>query len=158
MHKSKIDISKEVREELASSLNSRLADALDLKAQAKFAHWNVKGMNFIALHELFDTVAADADGFADMIAERATTLGGRAEGTLSVAAGRSSLPLYPVEVSDGRDHVDALSNSLAQFSRLARQTISEAEGLGDAVTADLLTEVARSADKLLWFVEAHIQS
>lgn len=158
MHKSKIDISKEVREELASSLNSRLADALDLKAQAKFAHWNVKGMNFIALHELFDTVAADADGFADMIAERATTLGGRAEGTLSVAAGRSSLPLYPVEVSDGRDHVDALSNSLAQFSRLARQSISEAEGLGDAVTADLLTEVARSADKLLWFVEAHIQS
>src|SRR3546814_6408020 len=68
-----------MREKLVTLLNARLSDAIDLKLQAKQAHWNVKGPSFIALHELFDTIAGLADGFVDEIAERATALGGTAE-------------------------------------------------------------------------------
>lgn len=158
MHKTKIDLPKAKREKLVAILNQRLADASDLKSQAKQAHWNVKGMNFIAMHELFDQVSTAVEGHTDEIAERITTLGGTAMGTIRVAAQNSSLSEYPLEITDGTAHVDALSTALADFGKKVRENIDEADKLGDADTADLFTNVSRSIDKLLWFVEAHIQA
>ncbi len=158
MYKTKIDIAQDKRETLVEILNARLADAVDLQSQAKQAHWNVKGMNFIALHELFDQVATEATAHVDTIAERITTLGGTALGTVRVAAQKSSLSEYPLEITDGGAHVEALSNALAEFGKRVRQNIDEANNLGDADTGDLFTEVSRGIDKMLWFVEAHIQA
>ena len=158
MHKTKIDISKDKREKLVEMLNSRLADATDLKSQAKQAHWNVKGMSFIGLHELFDQVATNVENYTDMIAERVTALGGTAMGTIRAAAEKSTLQEYPHEITDGADHVDALSTALADFGKKVRENIDEADELGDMDTADLFTEISRGTDKDLWFVEAHIQS
>lgn len=158
MHKTKIDIDLETREDIIGMLNARLSDSLDLKSQAKHAHWNVKGMNFIALHELFDQVATEVEGYSDLLAERVTVLGGTAEGTVRVAAENSSLSQYPLEITEGRDHVDALSSALATFAKNTRGNVDDADAAGDAITADLFTEVARGTDKLLWFVEAHLQS
>jgi starvation-inducible DNA-binding protein len=158
MHNTKIDLSKEKREKLIEMLNTRLADAADLKSQAKQAHWNVKGMSFIALHELFDQVATNVEGYVDIIAERVTTLGGTAMGTVRVAAQKSTLQQYPLEITDGADHVDALSTALSDFGKKVRQNIDEAHELGDMDTADIFTEISRGIDKDLWFVEAHIQS
>ncbi len=158
LHNTKIDLAKGKREKLIEILNQRLADASDLKSQAKQAHWNVKGMNFIALHELFDQVATEAEGYTDLIAERITTLGGVALGTVRVAAQNSSLAEYPLEIADGAAHVDALSNALADFGKKIRTNIDDSDDLGDKDTADIFTEVSRGIDKLLWFVEAHLQA
>jgi starvation-inducible DNA-binding protein len=158
MHNTKNDLSKENREKLVELLNARLADATDLKSQAKQAHWNVKGIHFFQLHELFDQVATAAEAHTDLIAERATALGGTALGTIRVAAQNSSLSEYPIEITEGRDHVDALSTALADFGKKVRAGIDEAGKLDDQDTADLFTEISREIDKLLWFVEAHIQA
>lgn len=158
LHKTKIDISKEKREQIVSILNQRLADAIDLKSQAKQAHWNVKGMNFIALHELFDQVSTEVETHIDDIAERITTLGGTAMGTVRVASQTSSLNEYPLEITDGAAHVDALSTALADFGKKVRADIDATDELGDADTADLFTGISRAIDKLLWFVEAHQQA
>jgi starvation-inducible DNA-binding protein len=157
LHNTKIDLAKGKREKLVKILNERLADAIDLKSQAKQAHWNVKGMNFIALHELFDQVSTEVETHIDDIAERITTLGGTALGTVRVAAQNSSLNEYPLEITDGGAHVDALSTALADFGRKVRANIDETDELGDADTADLFTGISRAIDKLLWFVEAHQQ-
>ena len=140
---SKIDISANVRNATIEILNARLAEAIDLSAQAKQAHWNVKGPSFIALHELFDQVYTGLVDHVDLIAERVTALGGVAEGTLAVAAARSSLPSYPLEARSGEAHVDALSSSLAAFGARVRQAIEQITELGDVGTADLFTEVSR---------------
>ena len=158
LHNTKIDISSDKRETLIAMLNARLADASDLKSQAKQAHWNVKGMSFIALHELFDQIATAVEGHIDLIAERVTTLGGTAMGTVRLAAENSSLSEYPHEITDGASHVDALSTALADFGKSVRKAIDEAADLGDQDTADLFTEISREIDKQLWFVEAHIQA
>lgn len=158
MHNTKIDISKSKREKLIGILNQSLADAADLRSQAKQAHWNVKGPNFIALHELFDRVSKEVDIHVDDIAERITTLGGVAMGTIRLAAKNSSLNEYPHEISDGTAHVDALSTALSEFGKTTRKNIDAADDLSDKDTADLYTGISRSIDKLLWFVEAHNQS
>ena len=158
LHKTKIDIEQGAREKLIGLLNQRLADAADLKSQAKQAHWNVKGPNFIALHELFDQVSTEMDTHVDDIAERITTLGGTAMGTVRLAAQNSSLSEYPHEISDGTAHVDALSTALADFGKKVRADIDTTDEMDDKDTADILTGVSKGVDKLLWFVEAHNQA
>ena len=158
LHETKIDLAKGKREKLITLLNQSLADSIDLVYQAKQAHWNVKGPNFIALHELFDRVATELDTHVDDIAERITSLGGVAMGTVRISAEKSSLAEYPHEISDGTAHVDALSTALSDFGKKARKNIDATDELGDKDTADLYTNVSRNVDKLLWFVEAHNQA
>jgi starvation-inducible DNA-binding protein len=95
LHKTKNDLPENDRRELVELLNARLADALDLRMQAKQAHWNVKGPHFIGLHKLFDKVAGVVAAFTDEIAERAVQLGGDAEGRVGPVSRRSNLPEYP---------------------------------------------------------------
>jgi len=158
MFKTKNDLPEERRKQVIEILANRLADCTDLQLQAKQAHWNVKGPSFIALHELFDKVADTAEESVDLIAERIVQLGGIAEGTVRVAGQRSSLAEYPLKISAGKDHVDALSSALATFGKLVRSAIDQTAELGDVDTSDLFTEVSRGIDKYLWFVEAHLQS
>ena len=158
MFNTKNDLSEAVRVKVVELLNARLADAIDLQTQTKQAHWNVKGPNFIALHELFDKVNEDVEDYVDDIAERAVQLGGVAEGTARMAAKRSSLNEYPANAVDGRSHVEALSSALAAFGKSARKGIDQANEFNDSDTADLFTEISRGIDKWLWFVEAHLQA
>lgn len=157
MHPTKNDMSTSTREQVVAVLNSRLAETVDLALQAKQAHWNVKGPNFIALHKLFDEVAETMRELSDEVAERAVALGGTAEGTAPVIADRSSLPEYPLSAVNWRDHVEALSTSLSAFGKHIRADIDTTTEMGDADTADLFTQVSREVDKYLWFVEAHLQ-
>jgi starvation-inducible DNA-binding protein len=152
------DISKDLRTQLIALMNQRLASAVDLQMQMKQAHWNVKGPSFIGLHELFDKVAEAVEDYVDQIAERIVQLGGVAEGTVRLAAAGSRLTEYSLEISEGMAHVEGVSRALSTFGKEARNTISEAEELDDADTADLFTEVSRGIDKWLWFVEAHSQA
>jgi starvation-inducible DNA-binding protein len=154
MFKTKNDMPECLRVQAIELLNARLADAIDLQTQIKQAHWNVKGPNFIALHELFDKVNEAVEDFVDDIAERAVQLGGVAEGTARTVAARSSLSEYPANTVDGPGHIEALSSALAAFAKSVRKAIDETDDLD---TADLFTEVSRGIDKWLWFVEAHQQ-
>ena len=158
MFKTKNDLPEATRAKAVELLNARLADCIDLQTQTKQAHWNVKGPDFIALHELFDQINEAVEDYVDDIAERAVQLGGVAEGTARMAAKRSSLAEYPAKAVDGRSHVEALSSALAAFGAAARKGIDQANELGDLDTADLFTEVSRGIDKWLWFVEAHLQA
>jgi starvation-inducible DNA-binding protein len=157
-HKTKNNLAEKIRNTMIELLNQQLADVLDLGLQAKQAHWNVKGPRFIGLHELFDKVAEELEEFTDDIAERAVELGGVALGTIQVVSKNSRLTAYPLELASGQGHVSELSSALAKFGATTRSAIDIAGKAGDADTADLFTEVSRGVDKLLWFVEAHIQA
>jgi starvation-inducible DNA-binding protein len=151
------DLPKEARQEMVQLLNEQLADTFDLFSQTKQAHWNVKGPEFFQLHELYDDLAGELLGFTDLIAERATALGGIALGTARMAAQASRLP----EFSDGpvgsMESVRMLVERYANLAQSTREAIDKAEEAGDVDTADLFTEVSRALDKALWFLEAHIQ-
>jgi starvation-inducible DNA-binding protein len=153
-----IDLSPDVRNNVVTLLNARLADSLDLYSQMKQAHWNVKGMDFIQLHELFDEIAERTLEYVDNIAERATELGGYATGTARMAAASSSLPEYPTEATEGREHLEAVVERMALYAKNIREGIDQADDLEDKDTADLFTEISRAVDKDLWFLEAHLQA
>jgi starvation-inducible DNA-binding protein len=154
----RIDIADDAREQLVQLLNARLADSFDLYSQLKEAHWNVKGSDFIQLHELYDQVAENVLEFVDAIAERATALGGLALGTARMAAEASTLDEYPLDAVDGLETVRVIADRLAAYGASVRKAIDEALELNDQDTGDLFIEVSRAIDKHLWFVEAHVQT
>ncbi len=157
MHPTRNDLPVAVRTTMIDELNARLADTIDLFNQLKQAHWNTKGPHFIALHELFDSLAEHAEEWSDELAERAVQLGGQADGTSPTVAKKSALPPYDAALTDGLAHVAAIANALAKYGSLLRTAIAKADELNDKDTADLFTELSRGTDKDLWFVEAHLQ-
>ena len=156
LYSSRIDLPEEVRVKAIEILNQTLAATLDLKTQTKQAHWNVKGMNFYQLHELFDEIATELEEYVDLVAERVTALGGTAMGTARIAADRSILPEYDLDAVSGVEHVTALADRFGVYAKHVRGAIDRTDEIGDADTADLYTEISRTIDKRLWFLEAHI--
>ncbi len=145
----RINIREPSRQQLIELLNSRLADTFDLYSQLKQAHWNVKGSDFLQLHELYDSVAAGVLEHLDMIAEPATALGGLAFGTTRLAASASTLDEYPLDAVAGVETVEAISDRLAAYGSSVRAAIDAALALADQDTADLFIEGSRAIDKHL---------
>ena len=149
-------LSENVRTQTAEILNRHLAAAIDLHGQLKQAHWNVRGPTFIAVHALFDKVAAEAESYSDLLVERAAGLGAVAEGTVQVAAERSFLVPYPLRIAGEKEHIFAVAVRRSLLSgRSAREAIAQSATIGDADTADLFTEISRGVDHQLWLVELH---
>lgn len=157
-HETQIDLSLDTRLQMISLLNDSLASAFDLYSQIKQAHWNVKGMHFIALHELFDQLAAENLEFVDMIAERVTALAGDAQGTARMSAENSKLPEFPSDLTTGEEFVQAVVERVSLFSKHTRAGIRASEEADDMATSDLYTEVTRALDKQLYFLEAHLRA
>lgn len=153
------DLSLETRRQVADMLQAVLSLSLDLAYQVKQAHWTVRGPQFAALHELFDTLYNElTDEVIDEVAERMTAIAVVPVGTVRDAAARSPLPEYPLNARRGLDHVAALVQRYAQAARTVRPLIDQSAQAGDNVTSDLFVGVTALLDKRLWMLEAHLDA
>ncbi|HUZ73926.1 MAG TPA: DNA starvation/stationary phase protection protein Dps [Stellaceae bacterium] len=151
------DLSANAKAVSIALLNARLADAIDLALLTKQAHWNIKGPQFIALHEMIDGFRTEIDGHVDTMAERVVQLGGTALGTTQAVAKGTTLAPYPTDIHQSSAHLAALIERYAKVAKAVRAGIDETGTAGDMDTADLLTGFSRALDKSLWFLEAHVQ-
>ena len=111
-----VSIPETQRAPLIVLLNQHLGTLLTLYGQTKHAHWNVKGKDFIQLHELFDNMATNVLEHLDNVAERAVQLGGVA---VKVATQDGKLPAYPLEAIEGHDHLEALAERYGIYANFA---------------------------------------
>jgi starvation-inducible DNA-binding protein len=123
----------------------------------KQAHWNIKGPQFIAIHEMIDSFRTEIDTHVDTMAERIVQIGGTALGTTQTTAAATTLDPYPTHIYAAEDHLRALASRYAAAAKLVRAAITETDDAGDADTADVFTAYSRALDKALWFLEAHLQ-
>jgi starvation-inducible DNA-binding protein len=156
-HKTRNALESNAKKVSIDVLNARLADAIDLALLTKQAHWNLKGPQFIAIHEMLDTFRNALNEHVDTVAERAVQLGGVALGTSQVVAEKSTLAPYPTDISTTADHLEALIERYATAANAVREAIDQTEEAGDPATADIFTAFSRELDKSLWFLEAHVQ-
>lgn len=155
---SSIGLAPEVQVETIEILNLTLATTIDLWMQVKCAHWNVKGMQFYALHQLFNTVAEQLDMFANLLGERVAAIGGVALGTVQIATKKSQLPPYPDNISTCKEFITVIAERMSTYAQSVRYCIEIADGLGETDTADLYTDISRATDKSLWMIEAHLHA
>jgi|SRR5579862_2203929 len=157
MYRTQNDLNSNTKKVSIELLNARLADGIDLALLTKQAHWNIKGPQFIALHEMIDGFRTEIDGHVDTMAERVVQLGGTALGTTQAVAKASALAAYPTDIHQSKDHLAALIERYGKAANLVREAIDQSDEAGDKDTADILTAYSRALDKALWFLEAHIQ-
>lgn len=138
-------------------MNARLADAIDLSLMIKQAHWNLKGPQFIGVHEMLDMFRAAVDTHVDIIAERVAQLDGVALGTSQVVTKATKLEPYPTDIRQVLDHLRALADRYATIANQVREDIDNSDEAGDADAADILTAFSRELDKELWFIKSHLE-
>ena len=156
-HATANDLKSNAKKVAIELLNARLADGIDLALLTKQAHWNLKGPQFIAVHEMIDGFRTEIDGHVDTMAERVVQLGGTALGTTQTVAQGTTLSAYPTDIYKIEDHLHALIERYGKAANQVRAAIDEADEAGDADTADIFTAYSRALDKALWFLEAHVQ-
>ncbi len=155
LHKTRNDLNSNTKTTVAALLNARLADAIDLALMTKQAHWNLRGRQFISVHEMLDGFRTEIDGHVDILAERIVQLGGVALGTTQAVLEGSKLKAYPADLISVDDHVAALAERYGDLANAIRAAIDTSAEAGDADSADIFTAFSRSLDKALWFLEAH---
>jgi len=145
------------RKTAISELNGRLADGLALAMSIKQAHWNMKGINFIAVHEFLDGAYDRLNEHLDTFAERVQILDGVAVGTAEIVAKETTLKPYPTDVTKANDHIRELCERFREHGAKLRAAIDTTDEAGEANTADIFTAASRTADKDLWFLESHLE-
>jgi len=156
-YKTQNDLSANAKSVSIGILNARLADSIDLALLTKQAHWNIKGPQFISLHEMIDGFRDELDEHVDTMAERVVQLGGTALGTTQVVAKATTLTPYPTEIHKTKDHLAELIQRYGKVANTVRKAIDDTDSAGDVDTSDLFTAYSRALDKQLWFLEAHVQ-
>lgn len=158
MHPTRVSLPEKDRIEIVTFLEKTLASILDLYAQLKQAHWNIKGKEFISLHLLFDKIAEEVEEQADIVAERIMALGGTALGTTQEIANNTDLRTYPTNIFSGAEHIEHLTHNIAILGELTGENIDKTTELDDMATNDIYVALKRMLDKNLWFLEAYLQN
>lgn len=140
---------------VAQFLTPVVHELIALAVNGKQAHWHVRGANFIAVHELLDTVVEHAQEWSDTAAERVVALGLPIDGRLATVAQKSAganpkLGFQPYE--------EAIADIVAQIDVTTQRVNAAIEGLAelDPASQDVVIEIRRGLDKDRWFLSSHV--
>lgn len=150
------EIAPSAVEEIVEGLTQALAETSVETMKAQNYHWNVEGMAFGPLHEMFQKIYEDHFEAQDTLAERIKALDAHAEGRQSVYLKRSRIEECDGKKAD-KEMVAALQKDQETLSSTLRALASVADKHGDVVTNDLAIERADVHDKFSWFLRAHLK-
>lgn len=140
---------------IVDALNQAIAETAVTTMLAQNFHWNVTGMGFGPLHDLFQKIYEDHFEAQDDLAERIKAIGGHAEGTLAGMIKRSKVDEHVGNATD----VEMIS-IMAGAQDIVAQTLigacDVAARCDDKLTEDLCIGRAREHQKFSWMLKSHI--
>ncbi|MEM9425832.1 MAG: DNA starvation/stationary phase protection protein [Pseudomonadota bacterium] len=148
-------LSNNAQAEIVEALNQSVAETAVTTMLAQNFHWNVTGMAFAPLHELFQQIYEDHFTAQDDLAERIKALNGHAEGTLAGMIARSKVAEHDGHASDK----DMIKGMLAAQETLASTLAGAGETAanhGDTLTEDLCIARGQVHEKFAWFLRSHL--
>lgn len=156
MTQTAVALSQDAQAAIADALNQSVAETTVTTMMAQNFHWNVTGMAFGPLHQLFQDIYEDHFQAQDDLAERIKAIDAHAEGTLAGMLKRS-------KVSEHDGHADA--KTMIETMKVAQETLAAtlagcgelAAEHGDTLTEDLCIARGQTHEKFAWFLRAHLR-
>ena len=155
MQQTTIITEPDYRIEICEALNYALSETAVATMLAQNFHWNVTGMAFGPLHQLFQQVYEDHFQAQDDLAERIKALDGYADGNLGRMLERSKVQ----EHSGGASAEEMVTKLLRAEEILAAAVMTCGEvaaSHGDTLTEDLCIARGQVHEKFAWFLRAHL--
>lgn len=148
-------LSTDASTQIADALNQCVAETAVTTMLAQNFHWNVTGMAFGPLHDLFQKIYEDHFIAQDDLAERIKSLDAHAEGTLAGMLKRSK-----VTETDGAPSAQDMIRLMKEAQETLAETIAGAGELaakhGDTLTEDLCIARGQTHEKFAWMLRSHL--
>lgn len=155
MTQTAVALNTDARQAIVEALNQSVAETAVTTMMAQNFHWNVTGMAFGPLHDLFQKIYEDHFVAQDDLAERIKALNGHAEGTLAGMVARSK-----VKEHDGHATDQEMIKAMQEAQETIAATLAGAGALagehGDTLTEDLCIARGQEHEKFAWFLRAHL--
>ncbi|HRO42847.1 MAG TPA: Dps family protein [Flavipsychrobacter sp.] len=150
-----IGLKEKPSKELAQKLNLLLANYHIFYINVRGYHWNIKGEKFFELHLKFEELYNDVVLKIDEIAERIKTLGETPLHTFTDYLALSAIK-ETKNVSNGKEAVQNILNSLKELLVLQREILSLAGSADDEGTNALMSDYIRAQEKMVWMYNAYL--
>ncbi|MDJ0860060.1 MAG: DNA starvation/stationary phase protection protein [Dinoroseobacter sp.] len=156
MTQTAMSLSTDSKTAIADALNQCVAETAVTTMLAQNFHWNVTGMAFGPLHELFQQIYEDHFTAQDDLAERIKALDVHADGTLAGMLKRSKIAEH-----DGHASAEDMVKTLQVAQETLAATLAGAGELaashGDTLTEDLCIARGQTHEKFAWFLRSHLR-
>ena len=156
MEKLKSAIAPNNREAIAKALYQCVSETAVTTMLAQNYHWNVTGMAFGPLHNLFQEIYEDHFAAQDELAERMRALGSFVDGNLSSMVNQSKVTECESQIS-AIDMIKNMMNAQETLASTNAGTSDIAASHGDKLTEDLCIERGQVHEKFAWMLRAHIE-
>lgn len=149
-------LTTDARAAIADALNQSVAETAVATMLAQNFHWNVTGMGFGPLHDLFQKIYEDHFVAQDDLAERVKALDAHAEGTLAGMLARSKVKEHDGHASD-KEMIAAMQEAQETLAATLAGAGALAAEHGDTLTEDLCIARGQEHEKFAWFLRAHLK-
>ncbi len=157
MKKIETGLDKNRRQSSTDVLNNVLADEFVLYTKTRKFHWNVTGMQFKSLHEMFEEHYGDLEVKIDDVAERIRSLGFLASGSLEEFAKLTRLKEHTQGNLKADEMIEQLVNDHETLIRELREDIVKCEEeYNDVGTGDFLTSLLVDHEKMAWMLRSYL--
>ena len=148
MHNNKID--------LVEKLSHLLSDVVTMKAIAHGYHWNVKGIEFTQMHELFQEIYEDLEGAIDPLGEDIRKLGYEAPYFLTDFVEMTCLGDQPRLSGDASQMLESLLNLNNSVNACVLGAFEVANAYNEQGIADFLAGRDDMHKKWGWYLRSSL--
>jgi starvation-inducible DNA-binding protein len=136
--------------DIATHLNSLLADAFALHLKTKNFHWHVSGPHFRDYHALLDEHARQIFAMTDGLAERVRKVGARTLRSIGDIARRQRLLDNDADNPTTPEMLAELCEDNQQLASYMREAHAVCEEHGDVASTRLLENLIDEAERRVW--------
>ena len=155
--KPNIEIADKNLKEVATLLNTLLADEYVLYTKTRNAHWNIQGNNFMELHKLFESQYDALDIIIDDTAERVRALGHFALGSLKNFLQHTQLNEENENFTDQNHIIKTLLEDHESVIHSLRNHIPiVSDEFKDLGSADFMTGLMEQHEKIAWMLRSYL--
>ena len=137
-----------------TAANHAFADTFKFYLMAHNYHWNVEGMFFASLHELFGNIYEDVFSAVDPLAEHIRAMGAYAPGTLNLIQKFSSLEDQDDTLPDAKGMIENLMHQNDIVLETLHKTMMYADEADNPGFSNFLQERISQHKKHAWMLRA----